>query len=269
MNRPFSRIPYNLRRFGFSPDKITARFRNHAPVVFANSIPKSGTHLLESLLTAHPWFYRQLRPTLHMGNIGKEKNGLEGVLSGSLPGAVIIAHLWHRSEWEQLLSEAKVPSLLMVRDPRDVAISLAHYITKNNKHAEHQIFQRQPDAQARLLLAIQGDASRRIPSLKERIEPFLAWLDGNSLLVPFENLVGSGGGGSDALQLETVCKIFQHIGCPLEERQAMQLAEQTFSSKSPTFRKGRIRQWENVFTNEISETFDRNCADLPEKLGYS
>lgn len=268
MKTSLSSIAYDLRRFGLTPAKIPGRFRQSGVPVFANSIPKSGTHLLESLLTAHPRFYRQIRPTLHMGNIRKEKDGLEGVLSGSRPGSVIVAHLWHRPEWEQLLDDRVVPHLLMIRDPRDVAISLAHYITKNTKHHEHRVFQNLPDTNARLALVITGDETKEVPSLRDRLEPFFPWISGNTLLIRFEDLVGSAGGGDDQTQYETVRCVFSKLGVVSTDTQISLLAEKTFSRKSPTFRKGKINQWKEVFTPGITKLFDDYCPDLLSNFGY-
>lgn len=261
---------HDLKRFGFTPSKWRLRFsKDGAPVVLANSIPKSGTHLLESLLVSHPLLYRKLIPTQHMGNLPGRKGGLGGVLDKAGPGVVIVAHLRHHAEWEELLRERRIAHLLMVRDPRDVAVSGVHYICKNKHHHLNRTFADLPDFRARLKLFLEGSRAKNVPSLEDRFSVYLPWLATPCLVVRFEDLVGSGGGGDDHVQRKTVARVFRHLNLDLSEEEVSRLATRTFSTASPTYRKGRIQQWRESFDDELKAMCHVRVGHVIEAFGYS
>ncbi|MCC5847513.1 MAG: sulfotransferase domain-containing protein [Verrucomicrobia bacterium] len=267
--KSYSQLVHDFKRFGFTPAKLPLRFqKGNAPVVLANSVPKSGTHLLESLLVAHPRLYRKLIPTLHMGNLPGRPGGLEGVLGKTSPGVVLVTHLRHQPDWEALVRERNLKHLLMVRDPRDVAISGIHYICKNKHHHLHRVFSALPDSRSRLVLFIEGSEAQNVPSLSDRFSNYLPWLNTPCLMVRFEDLVGPAGGGEPQMQIDTVSAIFRHLGYPLTESEIGQLAASAFSTASPTYRKGKVQQWREHFDDELTACFRDRAGHLLEALGY-
>ena len=59
-----------------NPNKLYHRqfSKTKLPIIFSNSVPKAGTHLVERLLCLHPNYYRKILPTLNEQNLSKYGN---------------------------------------------------------------------------------------------------------------------------------------------------------------------------------------------------
>lgn len=92
----------------------------------------------------------------------------------------------------------------------------------------------------------------------------------NVLLVRFENLVGSRGGGSDEAQFNEVKKIAQFINAPIknDDEQLKALAFSLFGNNKNTFRKGQIGNWTDHFDKDIETLFNEKLLMYQKKLGY-
>src|SRR5947209_8789423 len=225
-----SRQAWTLERFGFSPGKLPRRLSDQgAPRVFCVSIPKSGTHLLERALCLHPALYRKLVPTISGANVGRF-GGLSSLARRIRPGQVVVSHLRHSEQDERTLSDAGVRGLFMVRNPRDLVVSQIHYVTKRTDHRLHALFSALPDPRARLRKAILGDQAAGLPSIAERLAYFEGWLGSGLLLVRFEDLVGSSGGGDEARQRDLLRSVFGHLGVDAGPERVAAVAERLFSS---------------------------------------
>ena len=187
---------WTAQRFGLTPRKLAGRAaRAGVPRVLVVSLPKAGTHLVERAVCLHPRLYRQFRRTLNPENVGPE--GLDGVLRTLRPGQVAVAHLPFDPAYASLLEGVR--TLFVVRDPRDMAVSLAHYIEGRGDHPLHFAYGERPDERSRIELAILGDAEARppAPSLESLLAGFAGWLESGALVVRFEDLIGARGGGGD------------------------------------------------------------------------
>jgi hypothetical protein len=261
---------WDMQRFGFWPSKILNRFTQpNLPKIMCVSIPKSGTHLLERALCLHPSLSRKFLPTIHDNNIGRF-GGLAHVCSTVRPGQILVSHFVYRPATSETLQNSGIRSLFMIRDPRDIVVSQVFYILKNKKHHYHDVYKSQPDFESCLKLAIQGDPSREVGSLSERLRQYLGWLESGTYTVRFEDLIGSEGGGDKSQQVETLRTVYRVVGLDLDESTLMMLQDKLFGDMSPTFRKGAIGQWQQHFSDEIL-TIYRNAeiAELTSRYGYS
>ena len=258
---------WTLERFGFSPAKLKYRVADAgAPKVLCVSIPKAGTHLLERALCLHPKLYRKLIPTVSEENIGRWK-GFDGLLAPVRPGQVLASHLRFRPEYPAILDSRQVRGIFLIRDPHDIVVSQVHYVSKRSDHRAHDLFAGLPDMKARLRVAIEGDAARRLPSIGERLDFFAGWLD-TCLVVRFEDLVGPGGGGEPAAQSATVESIYEHLGMQVDPATRGSICDQLFSKDSPTFRQGSVSGWKGVFDGELEALFDEVVGDRSLPYGY-
>ncbi len=256
---------WTLQRFGLSPAKLPHRVLNRSePFVFVDSVPKSGTHLLERALCLHPRLYRVMVPTLHATNL-RERGGMSQVLRHVRPGGILVAHLAYDPDLAQVLRDKGATMLVMVRDPRDVAVSEAHYATQP-EHWMHEYFRTISDTQTRIRLIITGTG--RLAPLAERVPEHLGWRDAGALLVRFEDLVGPEGGGELDAQLATLRAIYEHIGLDADEALVARVRDHLFSDRSPTFRRGAIGQWRTAFDDETAELFTKEAGALLPLLGY-
>jgi hypothetical protein len=257
---------WTLRRFGLTPQKLPHRLLNRTqPRVFCNSLPKSGTHLLERALCLHPALYRHLYPTIHEGNIDA-RGGLDPLLAHLRPGEILVAHLARRSGWDDAVARAEARGLIMLRDPRDIAVSMSHYTLAETTHPWHSHYASLPSLHDRIRLTICGNDV--VAPLRVLLKGYADWSDAGALTVRFEDLVGPEGGGDEVRQVDTLRGIYAHLGVPLDDAGIDRVRHQLFSKRSPTFRRGTIGQWRAVFDAELSDLFEREARELLDACGY-
>jgi len=256
---------WTAQRFGLTPRKLVSRVSaTGLPKVLCVSLPKAGTHLVERAVCLHPRLYRRMLRTLNPQNVGPD--GIGGVLSRLRPGQVVLAHLPFDPAYPELLRSEGIETLFVVRDPRDIAVSLAHFIGGRGDHPLHFAYSARPDLRSRIELAILGDPVARppAPSLESILSEFSGWLESGALVVRFEELIGPRGGGDAGEQDRILQRIYERLGL----RPPAGLAERIFSSESPTFRKGAIGQWRELFDAGLEALFDREAGGWMEAYGY-
>lgn len=266
-NQRLQRWWWNAERFGLTPQKAASRLRwRKGPKLLSNSLPKAGTHLLERALCRHPRLYRGPFPTLHRRSLGNRD--LDWFTERLQPNQILVTHLEYSKDRCEALERHSVRSIFMVRDPRDIVVSQAHFIRERPSHAHHAVFSPIEDLGDRMRLVIEGSVEAGFPSLRQRLEAYSGWLESDSLIVRYEDIVGEGGGGDRTRQLEVLHDIFTHIDLPLEPSQVESLAAQTFSTTSPTFRRGTTQQWRQHFDNRLLKLYESEVADLAAAYGY-
>ncbi len=269
MNR--NNIIQFCQQYGFTSEILWAKLgKIDAPCVIANSIPKSGTNLLiRALYLLHP-MHRLLSRTIN------DSDGINNKILGLKKGQFLAAHLKYSQELEQCFYKNAVKNILMVRDPRDIAVSNYIYIThKDPKHRLHKYFSALKSDQDRLTASIQGIESKLLSgepsslSLAEHFKGYLPWKNSSDcLIVRFEDIVGSKGGGDDNVQLETMMGIVEHIGLSILENDVRKAALQIFNPNSRTFVKGQIGTWEDAFEPEHKEMVKNEMNSILITLGY-
>ena len=259
---------WTLQRFGLLPGDLRLRLLDRgAPKVFCVSIPKAGTHLLERAICLHPRLYRKLLPTIGDGNVVRWKS-LEDILANLHPGQALVSHLSFRPEFPTALEKHGVRTVFLMRDPRDTVVSQTHFVTRETKHRQHGAFVDQGSDRDRLMLSIQGDPTRGVLGIAERLDRYAGWLTSGALAVRFEDLVGPGGGGDAATQEAAVRGIYRHLGLPDDPALVRSVCARLFSSDSPTFRKGSIGGWRDSFDPELEKLFEETVQGRLEQYGY-
>lgn len=263
------RVQYALMRNITSRGANEKRLISEGPRVLANSIPKAGTNLLSRLMRMMPntvdrWTY----------HIDETLSGIERQLRAVRHGQVVTSHFPWSADIASIVGELDFRVLLIVRDPRDIAISNVNYVTRMDfSHPLHPALAALPDDNARLLAMIEPplEIMAGLPEVwkNEGLATFLPWLEEpNCLIVRFEDLVGEKGGGSDARQIETKREIAGHIGASLDESQLKLMAQNLFGSGSRTFHKGQIGNWRTEFSPEATAAFKRQSSEALMKFGY-
>ena len=260
---------HDIERYGFTPSKLYRRLflsRQDLPKILSISIPKSGTNLLQRILTLHPLLYRRLLPTLGPRNRDVWSN-LNDVFPKTKRGEIVSAHFDYDAELENyLLNDAGHKIIFTARDPRDIVISAMYYILKRPDHAYHAKLKGLRNEKEMLTALIRGDD--KIRPIDQQIHRFVGWINPRVLYVKFEELVGAAGGGNDVLQRSTIQRIYTHLGMQLDDELLEFIASHCRSSKSQTFRRGMIRSWEIHFDSELKRIFKEVAGDLLIQLGY-
>jgi hypothetical protein len=264
--------------------------------VFANSVQKSGTHLLLQLLALlgvpryprwrlDPEWTRERsvgkRLLMRPPGVGRPIPIGQGVdasswwierLAAAMPEpSSLLGHASWSPELAALLDEVGLRTICIVRDPRDVVVSYAHFVVKIGKdkitrRPEHKALMALPDHAARLRVMIEGnEGTASVPS---RFRAFLPWRSQPGVLVlRFEDLVGAAGGGDDAAQRRDVARVAQFLGSPRSDDEIAHVGRSVWGG-TPTFRKGQIGQWREELTPELLALAHREMDGLLVELGY-
>jgi len=271
----------------------------------ANSLPKSGTHLLTRLLdligmtegplhlsgslvrltSRNPLRMLQIaRRRTHRNDVDglnvdldEPKNVLRGrwlrrKLACMPENAYLQAHLPHNDDLEALLVENNLKLLFIIRDPRDVLLSFVNHMLRDRSFPFHHQFHSLSSTEARLRATLEGCiGDRRIPlaSLPDRIARVMGWYRSKqTLTVRFEDLIGPQGAGLARCQRQTIRRVCDHIQFDLSEQRLDEIASSVFNTRANTFHKGQIGAWKKAFTPTIERMFADECGPYIRQLGY-
>jgi hypothetical protein len=259
-----------------------------SPIPFANSFPKSGTHLLTQIL----YGLTRLGPVVDSGLpavvtfdgfTGRQRSEQEILsdLRRLLPGDIAYGHVHAFPEAIEELCNTRYAAYFILRDPRDVVVSHVHYVEEmapNHIHHRyyHEILQ---DFNQRLEASITGvpaaelnrvtgrSVSEPLPDIRSRFEPYLGWLDCPQVhVLHYEDLIIN--------RQSTISSVLDHaikhgFEPAVERLRAVQILEQSIDPKrSPTFRSGKIGGWQSTFTEKHLRLFSQTAGDLLAQLGY-
>ncbi len=250
----------------------------NAPVLFANSFPKSGTHLLTQILEG----FVQIGPAvqsglpaivMYEGETGRERLTKEIVneLRQLSHGDIGYGHLHAVPEIMEKLISPLFATFFILRDPRDIVVSHVHYVTEMEpKHVHHDYYANTLKTfEERLKTSILGrpDALHPFPDIAGRFAPFTAWINQSAVLtLKYEDLLQQ-----RERTIGVMVDFVSGRGFPirLAKDDAIQvLMAHIDPQKSPTFRSGKAGGWRKAFTPEISHLFKEIGGDLLIQLGY-
>ncbi len=259
------------------------RFRRAAPpggewpILLGISFPKSGTNLLRQVLAA---FARVAPYADRSFNVFAAFDPASGAARGAgdalaflarlQPGDIAAAHLL---TWPEVVAEVRPPrysTYFIYRDPRDVVVSHVFYVTgRATEHVHHRYYSKELttfDERLRTSILGRADAGVDFPDIRGRYEPYLDWLDNPHVLpLRFEDFILE--------RQATLERILDHyaLALPLPAPRPEMLAileDNIVPEKSPTFRSGKVGDWQRHFTAEHKALFKEVAGDLLMRLGY-
>jgi hypothetical protein len=252
--------------------------RLDAPVFFGNSFPKSGTHLLSQVLAG----FSALGPAVETGlpavvtfdgPTGAQRS-LDAILADLRrfkPGDVGFGHLHGEGAILDLLCSPGYAPFLILRDPRDVVVSHAFYITDMAvNHVHHHYYNHVLKTfDERLTVSILGrnEVEHPFPDIRERFEPYLPWLDRPEVLtLHFEDFITDRGATLARVLAHAEARGFKHA---FRQNDAITILARCIDpAHSPTFREGKVGGWRDRFTPDHRALFKRLAGDLLIRLGY-
>ncbi|MGB1253673.1 MAG: sulfotransferase domain-containing protein, partial [Candidatus Promineifilaceae bacterium] len=152
------------------------QMRRNGPRILLNSVPKSGTNLLQTCLSEFP-------NLLSLGHFYDDINvdALERYIKQLMPGQFATAHLEYSEHAEQLLAEESVKVVFIMRDPRDIAVSaVKYYLQINRNHMYGAYFHSLPDDETRLRVMLEGtpemkDIHGHVLDFGQRMRMYMDW----------------------------------------------------------------------------------------------
>ncbi|MFT6962087.1 MAG: hypothetical protein ACJAWV_001812 [Flammeovirgaceae bacterium] len=245
--------------------------------VLTNSIPKSGTHLLSNMLFSIP--YSQMGGDAtdadKFSDDSERFDFMKNQLTDFSAGSVVLGHIPYSQKIDNWLAEKDVKHVFVVRDPRDVAVSMHYYVMKSQgKHFHYPIYSSLETNEERLLQVIEGfgegktsfrESSESIPNLKIYYEAYFPWIESpNTYVVKFEDLINPEKKYKEVQNLLNFLEI-----TPSNANIDRMIQRGQNPKKSSTFRKGKKEGWRDEFQAEHIEAFERVFgSELLRKLGY-
>ncbi len=247
------------------------------------TIPKAGSHLFIKALhfmTGSPAIWHTFFPSSCY--ISPEKGFL-------------YTHFCLTPQLEQnYRALPKLKKIIVVRDLRDVAVSIVGQICKapwpGMTLEERNAFKKLPfDQQLLFVINYEYDVYKVAKNAPNSNQASLARvarqavqyaLDTKNLVVRYENMVGEEGGGSLALQLDELHKLAKFIGLELEDEQIHHIASQLYGNEQnpfgkeelanyqSTFSKGKIGSWKTAFNEAHKQAFKAKVGKALIDLGY-
>ncbi|SDW56736.1 Sulfotransferase domain-containing protein [Marininema mesophilum] len=253
------------------------------PKLLVISVPKSGTHLLLQLTMGIPGMemLQKYNPWCYETDLS--------LLRNMKSGQVALSHFSYSSRYLPLFRRLGIKPIFISRDPRDIAVSLTHFMMKpspifgvkqNYRHHMFKYMHHLPNQEQRLLAIIQGVRPTRPqivrfgkcgwPSLTEYTSANYQWLGKPGIhSVTFEEMVRNSQSRTRAVK-----RIVEYIwggGVPLPFSKvvmARRMIQNIKPSQSTTFRNGRIGNWRTEFTPRVKKAFKKETGDLLQRLGY-
>lgn len=259
-----NRVPRALRRWTSPSDSYQV-----LPPLVANSFPKSGTHLLLQILQAIPGacYYDSFISSLRRTDLTpRSTDWHKRKIKQIAPGEAVGAHLLHNSEIETALAAKNTAHFFIYRDPRDVVVSEAHYITNMNRwHGLHKYLNSLPDDESRIHALIVGisrsDAGIEYPDIAQRFRWYEPWIkNSNTYSLRYEDLRGP-------QQRDILRNLIDYWSAKSNSNiDANALVDRVQESinpgKSHTFRSGHVASWKTNLTEFNKGEFRRVAGQI-------
>ncbi len=252
-------------------------------LVICNSYPKSGTHLLYQILYSIPGLqtWDDIVSVQALCGIMNTTEHVRWKIGSAPNGSIVRSHLMHCDEILNVLAEFECKVLFIYRDLRDVAVSHARWVMKEERIFLHDIYMQAAGFDEQLMMSIKGvpvgspfASNLSQPDIGTDFARWQGWIDDrSSYAVKFEDLVGERGGGSEEKRLYLVEQILDYLGVSLSSSQI----KSKFASyalnpqESHTFRKGgkgSIGGWKTFFKEDHKQAFKAVAGNTLIDLGY-
>lgn len=269
--------------------------------LFVNSVPKSGTNLLEKLvqligvshsrrsvafssIEGRHSVVKHLLRTNHFSGVsipvGLEMpvsvsmNWLDHYISSIHGDEYLSGHAAYSEQFDYLLKLHGIKTIQIYRDPRAVLVSWAKYVSEDiNKWYPFHATLKKKSLQERIRFLVTGGAIDNIyySSFNEVLQRSGGWLNSqNTQVLRFEDLVGEKGGGCDEIQRETIAAFLQHIGKVFNDEELGFLQSELYGG-THTFRSGQIDGWKEYIDEELNSFIINSLKGsvVVQKLGYN
>jgi hypothetical protein len=246
------------------------------PIVLANAMPKSGSHLIYQVMQG----LTRLGPFVNPGfpPVNRDENNEKlpdkkvlANLQRYHPGDIAYGYIRARQPFISLLTQQGRAMVFVYRDPRDMIVSHVFYATQmHTEHGMHRYYtETLKTMEERIQAAIRGvDApGSELSPVRKKYMGYLGWLEHPEVLcIRFEDLTLD--------RQNTLMCILDYLERrgfhpTLPRAREVELLEQAIApQRSGTFRKGQPGGWREHFTEANKEYFKQMAGDLLLRLKY-
>lgn len=269
------------------------------PPFFLTTIPKSGTHLLTRFflmddLERLPFGERELvrdidllffhrrytaayaaaaRLVLDDRHYAQTRERYLGSLRESFgrlldmkPGYYAFFHVPFDLRLYHCIRAAGMPIVLLVRDPRDVAVSLTHHILKRPGTPKFETIKRLPAGEERYGAVISGyraeeEGRASFLPLAYLFERYEGWLTAPDVLVlRYEDIIGPLGGGDREAQYHAYERLAEHIGLTIPPEELRSRVDVIYDPNAPFFVSGKTGNWRSILTERLASAVEETFA---------
>ena len=240
--------------------------------VLCNSFPKSGTHaLLQVLQTLPSKYYGNLIASMTSSIRFTERPVTETnhLLGKIMNGEIVTGHIFYEESTARLLEESSIANYFIYRDPRDVVLSEAFYLSGMNRwHKLHKYFAALDSLEDRLLLAINGLPKQGrypdYPDIGQRFNLYKGWLNSPSTLcIKFEDLIGL-----SYEKTKTILEWYFGSKHAIHEQEISSALYNMNPHQSHTYRATRAGTWRDHFSPRVIEAMKNVAAEIIIELDY-
>ncbi len=187
------------------------------------------------------------------------------------PGWFAMGHLPYSRPLEKIIEEEKVKMLLILRDPRDVIVSHASYLTQKRSHYMHPLYT-SLSKKGRIMASMTGvpEAANhpRLLSIRDRLKNIVSWMShAKTYTTYFEKLIGPQGNGSRSTQIMELRTIAEHLEIEITDVDLNRVIVGMYGG-TRTFRKGSSGGWQTDFDENHRQVCKELVGDLLIELGY-
>ncbi len=172
----------------------------------------------------------------------------------SVQGCTIGGHAAYSDDLLEILNRQEVRTIQIIRDPRDIVLSYAKWISSREDEYWHQSLNPLSEEE-RIVHLIKGFNCKggNFDSLATVLDRSFGWLhQPDVLVVRFENLVGTNGGGTNEAQFDELVRVVNWLGT---KDANIKWVQKSLFGGTKTFRAGQIGAWRNSFTPEHLRVF--------------
>lgn len=241
--------------------------------ILINSIPKSGTHLLDQCFVGFPHyadFGEFIASFPGYTKYPRQKHEIMRLLHRIRRNEIFRGHIFFSEMYSSFFEENKFIHFFMIRDPRDLVVSEAYYLKYLAVYHKLHVYFKTLSMDDAIATSIQGIMLPNLhyPSFSDRILPYLGWLSKEYVnIIRFEDLLSFN--NSTLLTLiDIVYPTYSRYN--ISKDFLFTLLEYNLNNrKSHTFRKGGGKgSWRNAFSSHHLGLFDKYNNGVLEKLGY-
>ncbi|MDQ6862358.1 MAG: tetratricopeptide repeat protein [Thermoproteota archaeon] len=251
-------------------DKDQQQIMLTSPVV-ACCVPKSGTMLLTNLLKSILGDYL----VIPSNSFRRPLATAEYLLAlPALTNRVYVGHIWYSEDLAKKL--ASIPKIVLVRDPRDTVVSYTHFMDRIAKDVfgTQEEYWSKREWDEKLSTMIFGLNTRlgwkSYPSVFNSFVNYgIRWASPNTLIVRYEDIIGTKYGGNDQTVIKTMKSLLDFIGVQIDGQTLKARIEQgSDPTKSETFRSGGGGNWGKEFKPQHVTQMKAVGPTLVSTLGY-